>query len=163
MNPRTLAKRLREARSRRETLLQHRLITVRFTLNYDQLVAHVAHALRAYVVYRTDGGNFARGLISISSNLREIYYHYKLHRLLSEGEALALESFLTHRKDPAPMNRWRLSLEFFPFFKDVECDVEETEPAKPKKHVQEILDRAAVIASTIPGGTVPGDRARRIM
>ena len=100
MKRKTLEERLREARSKGEKLLQHLLITVRFTLDYDQLVARVAHALRAHVVYRTDGGNFARGLIRSSSNLwaigqrdQAIAYYFgadqRLPALISAVRALA--------------------------------------------------------------------------
>src|SRR5262249_16870733 len=155
MPRKSLEERIREARNKGEKVLQHLLLSMRFSLRYEQFVTQAAHALRRYVVYRTDGGHFARGLVRASSNAWEIYQHYRSLQW-EGGEKLRLETFVIRRKAHAAENRWVLSVEFWPHFSDVDVEPGEGDaisvpPKGPKKHVEDILDRALVIAGTIPG------------
>ncbi|WP_163612537.1 hypothetical protein, partial [Klebsiella pneumoniae] len=43
-------------------------IVATYDSDFDQFAAKVAHELRHYVVYRSDGGVFARGLVRASQD-----------------------------------------------------------------------------------------------
>ena len=93
---RKIEERLREAREPGSKLFKHGVITIRFSRDYDTFVAQTAYALRHYMVYRTDGGNFARGLIRTSQHLAALHLQYL--QSWKDGEPLKLYCIRVKRR-----------------------------------------------------------------
>src|SRR6266851_5127506 len=56
-----------------QPLGETRMLVVKFDTNFDRFAANVAYELRHLVVYRTDGGNFARGLVRQTAQLANFH------------------------------------------------------------------------------------------
>jgi hypothetical protein len=87
------------------------VFVVPFDPDFDQFSASVAHALRHLIVYRTDGGNFARGLVRASGWLERVHNHL-VEVSRPKGMPTRLLARLFRRRDPVAANRWVLTIEF---------------------------------------------------
>lgn len=86
-------------------------LQVDFDANYDRFVASVAHGIRHYVVYRRDGGNFARGLVRASDELKEIYDKLRINAAQRAGK-VRLNAKLYRRKASLPSDQWAMFVIF---------------------------------------------------
>jgi hypothetical protein len=86
-------------------------LMVSFNSNFDIFAANTAFAIRHYVVYRSDGGQFARGLVRDSGNLLKIWHELKRVNT-PEGMQIKLVAMLWRRKDVDPTRRWSMTIEF---------------------------------------------------
>jgi hypothetical protein len=84
---------------------------VDFDPNYDRFVANVAYGIRQYVVYRRDGGVFARGLVRASDELKEIYQNLAKNAAQRQGK-VRLDALLFRRKAAAPTSQWAMYVIF---------------------------------------------------
>jgi hypothetical protein len=85
-------------------------LIVPFDSSFDIFGANVAFAIRHYVIYRTDGGMFARGLVREKLQAIHSYLLHKAH--MANGSKVRLEAILWRRKDPIAIRRWSLAIEF---------------------------------------------------
>lgn len=146
-------------------------IKVRFTESFDAFVHDVAYALRHEVVYRSDGGHFARGFVRASGDLAEV------HALLRKnearpGEEVRLTALFFRRNHLDPTKRWAMSVRFLPRTITVDPDEEGIISARPevmadleKSLAQKMLDgvSAAVDSSAWnPPNHWGSDRVKRI-
>lgn len=109
---RVLDKRQKDSRARGDRYvasMKPRLF--KFRPNFNVFADQVAHDLRHTMVYRSDGGNFARALVRHSGDLKLIHDLYSSHGL-SDGDDIRLEVIYTRRKEPVPPNRWVMQIRF---------------------------------------------------
>jgi hypothetical protein len=86
-------------------------LQVDFDANYDRFVASVAHGIRHHVVYRRDGGVFARGLVRSSDELKEIHDNLKKNAAHRAGK-VRLDARLYRRKASVPSLQWAMYVVF---------------------------------------------------
>jgi hypothetical protein len=79
--------------------------------NYDRFVANVAYELRHYVVYRSDGGQYARGLVRQSGEINAIFHELR-KSAPAKGVKIGLLATFWRRQNPNPANRWALIVRF---------------------------------------------------
>jgi hypothetical protein len=84
---------------------------VRFDPDFNEFAANVAYALRFLIVYRTDGGKFARGLVRASDDLKHIHLAL-LDIPVQKATPIRLLARLYRRRDPLAANRWVMSIQF---------------------------------------------------
>jgi hypothetical protein len=88
-------------------------VLVPFHSNFDEFAAKVAAELRHKIVYRTDGGRFARGLVRASGDLKLIHEAYMAAAAPPpDGVPVRLNAMLFRRKDRMATNRWVMSARF---------------------------------------------------
>ncbi|QCI67688.1 hypothetical protein [Phreatobacter stygius] len=141
-------------------------LNANFDTSFDQFAANVAHGLRHYVVYRSDGGAFARGLVRASQDLGLIHRDY-LTSKLPNGTRIALAARLYRRQHMVPSDRWMMSVRFakvaVTFGKD-EAEIVRASPAiiakSDKILAEKVLDHA-IAAAYNPRWS--GDRQKRII
>jgi len=86
---------------------------VPFDSNFDNFVSSVAYAIRGLVIYRSDGGNYARGLVRASGELEIIHKAYMaLQSRPPNGTPIKLGAALYRRKHPDPTQRWMMWIKF---------------------------------------------------
>lgn len=136
-------------------------IRVRFSYDLDRFVASAAHALRRELVYRTDGGKAARGLVLDSDPKGSFYRIYfdgrnKETYDWQEGQEVWLWA-LMHRKIAAdPADRVVAFIEFEPFVTTKSFDGENL-VVDPSERVNQIIEQAKNVA-----GGIAGDQGKRI-
>jgi hypothetical protein len=108
-----------------------KVFTVKFDSNFDEFAARTAYALRFMIVYRTDGGKFARGLVRASGDLQNTH-HDLLQGSVPNGAPIRLIARLYRRKDPVAANRWVMSIQFAIPDKDMIRGDNETIVASPE-------------------------------
>ena len=86
-------------------------ITPTFNDNFDSFAANVAYELRHYIVYRTDGGYFARGLVRATGELAIIHEELRKQKYPS-GQRITLAAALYRRSHKVPTSRWMMSIKF---------------------------------------------------
>jgi hypothetical protein len=97
-------------------------ITPVFDPDFNVFAAKVAHELRFYIVYRSDGGHFARGLVRSTTELEKI--HAELKRAgYPAGQKVTIAAALYRRVHAEPTSRWMMSIRFG----RVAIDVQEAE------------------------------------
>ena len=87
------------------------IFTVKFSSNFDVFAANVAFKLRSLIIYRTDGGRYARGLVRAPGDLQKIHAAL-LRKSTSDGDPITLVARVYRRQDPVPSNRFVLSIRF---------------------------------------------------
>src|SRR5215831_9887143 len=130
-------------------------LIVPFDSDFDKFAAHVAFAIRHYVIYRTDGGRFARGLVRDSGQLQKIH-GYLLHKARMEnGSSVRLEALLWRRKHLVPTQRWSMTIEFAlaKTDKDIETELIEVPRAKVQAaeniFAEQLLHEAGLVAQNV--------------
>jgi hypothetical protein len=143
------------------------LVTTPFRAEFDDFAAGVAHELRHRIVYRSDGGRIARGLVRASGDLELIHKALKEGKL-EDGEPVALEADLWRRKDPVAANRWVMSIRFRPTVSTFDEDNGAkmvTDPNDLQKRLctatDKLIRQAALVAADIPGEQ--GKRIRKMV
>ncbi|CDI02849.1 hypothetical protein BN873_350105 [Candidatus Competibacter denitrificans Run_A_D11] len=86
-------------------------ITVKYALAFDDFAANVAHKLRHWIVYRTDGGRFARALVRKSGSLEKLHRYWNENKV-PPGSSVKLVATLYRRQDPLAANRWMMEMFF---------------------------------------------------
>src|SRR6266851_2779763 len=94
-----------------QTLGETRMLVVKFDTNFDRFAANVAYELRHLVVYRTDGGNFARGLVRQTGQLAN-FHRELLENSIANGTRVSVAARLYRRANPDPTLRWMMSVQF---------------------------------------------------
>lgn len=137
-------------------------LVVEFDSSFDRFAANVAHAIRHYVIYRTDGGRFARGLVRDSHQLEEIHRGLR-HDKTADGTRIRLAARLWRRQDVDPTRRWSMTLDIRLSASRVDEDegeqIEVDVTASQKDAVHSVISNAIMISQTPP---FTGDRGRRI-
>jgi hypothetical protein len=86
-------------------------IAVNYDLQFDKFASNVAHAFRFKMVYRTDGGRIARGLVRASRELQMIHRAYwGAH--WKQGDTVHLKAHFFRRRDPVATGRWVMLVRF---------------------------------------------------
>jgi len=158
----TLSNRLRQAKARGDKFAgKISEIRVPFHPSFDRFAANVAYAIRHEVVYRSDGGRFARGLVRGSGNLEKIHGFYAATDTPS-GMQIRLRAKLWRRQDPKAANRWAMNIHF----RAPDWRVEEGEEiVADEKYVRGSQQRALeafIERATFLGQDIPGERGKRI-
>jgi hypothetical protein len=84
-----------------------------FDPDFGAFASSVAHAIRGLVIYRSDGGNYARGLVRASGDLEAIHRAYMaLQFRPANGATIRLNAVLIRRKDADPTKRWMMWMRF---------------------------------------------------
>jgi hypothetical protein len=157
---------LKEAARRRDKLRYQwvSITNVPFDSNFDVFADSVAYAIRGMVIYRSDGGQYARGLVRASGDLGMIHGAYMaLDSKPAKGTPIRLGAALIRRKDMDPTGRWMLWIKFiapdFEFGEDVAVTVSHSLVDQGWKSVTErMLDHAHYWINT-----QHGDRAQRVI
>ncbi len=87
------------------------VVTVDFHPDFSDFAARVADQLRRKIVYRSDGGRIARGLVRASGDLEQIHQSLKKEGL-ENGDPVALEAHLFRRRAAVAQDRWVMSIRF---------------------------------------------------
>ena len=140
---------------------------VNFDTDFDKFGANVAFALRGMVVYRTDGGKFARGLVRASGDLLNIYRDLKDAKLRT-GDAVRLVARVFRRVNPLPGNHWVMSIQFAHVAEDMISDdtgdniiaSEDVSRKANQNFMEAALPHAAAVFSDKQ--RFPGERGDRI-
>lgn len=161
-----LHRRAQSARKRGDRYVQSlHDIKVKFDQNFDQFAASVAYELRHKIVYRTDGGNFARGLVRQTGDLKLLHDVY-LTTNTPAGSVIRLNVIFVRRQDPVPPNRWTMSLRFIaPDWVEEEEEVIVADQTRVTNARCTALERIHVcmesVAKNLPG--LFGERVRRMI
>ncbi len=86
-------------------------ITAKFAPTFEEFAANVAHKLSHWVVYRTDGGRFARALVRKSGSLEKLH-HYWHNQKIPTNSSVKIVATLYRREDPVAINRWVMEIFF---------------------------------------------------
>src|SRR6185295_7714012 len=86
-------------------------LTPIFNDNFDSFAANVAYELRHYIVYRTDAGYFARGLVRATGELAIIHEELRKQKYPT-GEKITIAAALYRRSHKVPTSRWMMSIKF---------------------------------------------------
>lgn len=86
-------------------------ITPKFDNNFDTFAANVAYELRHYIVYRSDGGKFARGIVRATGELAIIHKEL-LQQKYPSGQKITIAAALYRRAHAVSKNRWMMSIKF---------------------------------------------------
>jgi hypothetical protein len=146
-------------------------LLVPFDSNYDMFVANVAYQLRHYIVYRSDGGRFARGLVRASDEIQDIHKEFqRAGSLRPNGSKVRLDARLFRRDRAAPELRWAMFIIFDtpdivdndPI--DITASPEVTRKSEDN-YLRDILDKAKFVVGN-PAWNPPNkwgsDRVRRM-
>jgi hypothetical protein len=146
-------------------------LSVPFDPGYDRFVANVAYELRHYIVYRSDGGFFARGLVRAADEIQSI--HKKFRQAGSSrptGSRVRLDAQLFRRDRAAPELRWAMYIIFdTPDIVDgdpieIAASPEITQRSE-NNYLRDILDKAKFVIGN-PAWNPPNkwgsDRVRRM-
>jgi hypothetical protein len=121
-------------------------LDVPFDAAFDAFAHNVAHALRHEIVYRSDGGRFARGFVRASGDLEKLHRLYRQAGVAS-GSSIGLTAAFYRRRHPDPKMRWAISVQFIPRTTKVDVDGEITN-ARPEVMAElayKVLDAAGMI------------------
>ncbi len=144
-------------------------ISVMYDDNFDVFAANAAFELRHKIVYRTDGGRFARGLVRASNELQIIHAAYKDLSAArpQQGDVIRLKAHFFRRQDPMAENRWVMLIRFQAIdwiFEDdpmiVTPDPDRIAQARKSK-MENALTCANMLAQNLPGDT--GRRIRKMV
>ena len=116
-------------------------LPVVFDLNFDNFAANTAFALRHLIVYRSDGGHFARGLVRITGQL-VLIHNYLKDATYPQGTKILLAARLYRRVHPTPNMHWMMSVQFAINSINMESDAIEASPqvtAQADKNFSEYL------------------------
>jgi hypothetical protein len=135
-----------------------------FDSSFDAFASSVAYAIRGLVIYRSDGGYYARGLVRASGDLESIHKAYMaLQSRPPNGTPIKLNAALIRRKDPDPTKRWMMWIRFtapdFEFGDEIVVTVDPSVVTQGWKNVTENMLHHA--HSWIQ--TQQGDRAKRVI
>src|SRR5688572_22087536 len=100
-------------------------LKVRFHANFDTFAANVAYAIRHHIVYRSDGGVFARGFVRATGDLNELHKKF-LEAKIDTGTKVSLAAGFYRRQHKDPKQQWAMSVRFLPRTINVGKDEEET-------------------------------------
>jgi predicted SprT family Zn-dependent metalloprotease len=107
---------------------QEIIINPAFSASFEKFARSAAHELRHYIVYRSDGGLFARGLVRSTGDLQRI--HKDLHDLgIKEGAKVRLAAALYRRKHAEPTRRYMMAVQFAHIPITGDAEVVEASPA----------------------------------
>jgi len=147
------------------------ILDVPYSADFDAFAASVAYAIRGEVVYRRDGGVFARGFVRASGDLKKIHDFFR-HPASRPGPTVRFLGFLWRRRDPAASMQWVMSIRFE--LPTINFSQEEGEHLQARqdvvvgqeKHlVEQILDQATAVtegSAWNPPNKWGIDRVRRI-
>lgn len=138
------------------------MLTVKFDTNFDRFAANVAYELRHLVVYRTDGGHFARGLVRQTGQLALIHRDM-VRSLMPNGMKVRLAARLFRRANADPRLRWMMSVLFSkPVVNFSEAEDVGATPAVAAQAEKKLAEQVLFQASIILEVHWSGDRALRI-
>lgn len=106
-------KRAREAimRGDQSTPVKKLDLEVPYSKSFDVFAANTAYSIRGEVVYRSDGGVFARGFVRQTGDLLDI--HKELVKVdLRDGSVISMTGSFWRRQDPKAQMRWARSIRF---------------------------------------------------
>lgn len=140
-----------------------RIITVKYAQNFDDFAANVAHKLRHWVVYRTDGGRFARALVRKSGSLEKLHKYWGANNI-TPSSPVELVATLYRRRDPLAFNRWVMEI-FFDKPRPAVIDAETDIVVVTRDRIEELrstaMDKVLGVAVTL-AEKIPGEEGKRI-
>ena len=114
-------------------------LPVVFDPDFDQFAANTAFALRHLVVYRSDGGHFARGLVRQTGQLALIHKHF-VDASLAKGNKILLAARLFRRAHPTPGMHWMMAVQFAIQVMNVENETIHASPEVTEKADHDFAD-----------------------
>jgi len=86
---------------------------VKFRRNFNAFADDVAYLLKHHMIYRSDGGHRARGIVRANRILKVIHDAYLDPTVnYKEGQELYLRIILVRVRDSVPPNRWVMAADF---------------------------------------------------
>jgi hypothetical protein len=121
--------------------------------NFDRFVANVAFELRHYVIYRSDGGRYARGLVRDSDYIADIFKELR-KASPAAGTKIRIQATFHRRTNVKAANRWALIVSFVSLgIVTFDREVLNASPAiteqSEKKFVETLLHEAVLVAQNI--------------
>jgi hypothetical protein len=128
-------------------------LLVPWSPNFDRFVANVAFELRHYVIYRTDDGKYARGLVRDSDYIADIFKELQKSSP-ADGTKIRILATFHRRQHINPTNRWALIVSFVSLgIVTFDREVIHASPAitgqSEKKFVETLLHEAGLVAQNI--------------
>jgi hypothetical protein len=129
------------------------VLLVAWNSKFDQFVANVAYELRHYVIYRTDGGRYARGLVRDSEQIEGIFKELQ-KSTPANGTKVQIRATLWRRRNPMAGNRWALIVSFEALGimgfqpETIHASVSVTDESD-QKFVEKLLHEADLVAQNI--------------
>jgi hypothetical protein len=135
------------------TFADPHVILVSWNSNFDLFVANVAYELRHYIIFRTDGGRYARGLVRESDEIAEIFKQLNKSPP-TNGTKIRIQATFWRRRDPRATNRWALIVRFLPLgIYMINSEVINASPTittqSEKQFVEQLLHEADVVAQNV--------------
>jgi hypothetical protein len=141
---------------------QEIIVNPAFSASFEKFAWSAAHELRHYIVYRSDGGVFARGLVRSTGDLQKI--HKDLRDLgINEGAKVRLAAALYRRKHAEPTKRYMMAVQFAHIPITGDAEVVEASPAVIQQSEENLANR--VLDWAEQAGEEPkwsGDRKKRV-
>jgi hypothetical protein len=145
-----------------QPLGETRMLVVKFDSDFNRFAANVAYELRHLVVYRTDGGHFARGLVRQTGQLAN-FHRELLENSIANGTRVSVAARLYRRANPDPTLRWMMSVQFGRLVIATEGEQIYASPAVAEqsgKNLAELVLQHAAIVVENPHWS--GDRQKRL-
>jgi hypothetical protein len=135
------------------TFADPHILLVPWNSNFDRFVANVAFELRHYVIYRSDGGKYARGLVRNSDHIADIFKELRKSQP-ADGTKIRIQATFWRRRDAKAANRWAMIVSFLPLgIIRMEGEAIDASPAittqSEKQFVETLLHEADLVAQNI--------------
>jgi hypothetical protein len=141
-------------------------LTVAYAAAFDDFAARAAHELRHDMVYRSDGGRIARGIVRGSGDLKLIHEGLAADGIGPE-DPVALVAHLFRRRDKLAPNQWVMSIRFRMQVSSSDGQTFDipVDPVDVQKQLctasDKVISAAALVAAGIQGE--PGKRIRKMV
>lgn len=160
-----IAKRVARAdREGYEPMLELGSLAVEFSTNFDTFAARVAHGLRTRMIYRTDNGRLARGMVRYSGDLQAIHARNLRRNRADRMDTIVLDVTFVRRRSNIPTERAVFGIRFaenLTTFDTTPVDPSPETRKKNRKARAEAFLAKAIIVSMDMG--CKGDRVRAML
>lgn len=116
------------------------VINPAYSKNFEIFAANVAHELRHYIVYRSDGGKFARGLVRATMDLQNMHQDM-VGMDYVEGVKVRMGAALYRRQNDDPKKRYMMSVQFAHLIVTGEAEQLEARPEIVAKSDEALAER----------------------
>jgi hypothetical protein len=129
------------------------ILLISWNSKFDQFVANVAFELRHYIIYRSDGGKYARGLVRDSDHIADIFKELQKSSP-ADGSKIRIQATFWRRRDAKAANRWAMIVSFLALgIVTLDSEVVHASPMitgqSEKTFVEKLLHEADLVAQNV--------------